>query len=138
MKKKLTLISFFEDVPGGCPEALNPFLKCSECGNPFYMIGASFMDWSTNERWFGNTFIEMDLHCECPNPRRLSDTEIGWNISFGIGEIIITELRTRFVETKPYRTHLERSRVVAQAKVENWDVIRHKISNFLQLPVGFE
>lgn len=106
------------------------------------MIGASFMDWSTDDRWFGNTFIEMDLHCECPgecpDPNSLPDTEIGWNISFGIEKIIITEVRTRFVETRPYRTHLERSRVVAQAKVENWDVIRHKISNFLQLPVGFE
>ena len=102
------------------------------------MIGASFMDWSTNERWFGNTIIEMDLHCECSDPRRFSDTEIGWNISFGIGEIIITELRTRFVETKPYRTHLERSWVVAHAKVKDWDVIGDKISNFLLLPVGFE
>ena len=138
MKKKLTLISFFEDVLGGCPEELNPFLKCSECNNSFYIIGASFMDWSTNERWFGNTIIEMDLHCECPSPKPRRDTEIGRNISFNIGEIVISEVRTRFVETKPYRTHLERSRVVAQAKVKNWVVIRHKISNFLLLPVGFE
>ena len=137
MKKKLTLISFFEDVPGGCPEELNPFLKCDECGNSFYVIGAADLDWSTNERLFGNSLITMILHCECQE-KPVIGSETMFLISFEIGDISITELRTRFVETKPYRTHLERSRVVAQAKVENWDVIRHKISNLLQLPVGFE
>ena len=138
MKHKLVLKEIFADIVGGCPRELNPFLECSLCGTPFYIINASWMDWSNNDNLPGNTIIEMDMHCECPDPKPLPDTEKGWYISFDIGQIVIGEVRTRFIKTKPYRTHLERRKVIAKAEVKDWDRIRQKISDFLLLPVGFE
>ena len=132
--ERLQVKDIFKYTLSGCPTELIPFLDCVDCGEPFYLIPAAMLEWS---RKYRNTFIDLDLHCECLGTIR-PDTEIGRSISFEIGCITIQEQRDRFVKTKPYRTLLKRSKVLINVEFNEWATVREKISNFLQLPLGFE
>jgi len=137
-ERQLILKELLEELPGGYPPRISPFLECPACQTCFYMSGIASLDWvAIRDRLPpANLSIELNLACDC---RRL-DARAGafkkYVVSFECTGISLYEVRTRILK----EAFLERRKLIVHIvePFECWGYIRQKVSNFLLLPFGFE